>query len=87
MKMRPSPPPCPGLGRTTAAAIIALLAVRIYTAWLSHPGPRWLLLAVVGVSADTDGRCSSHGASPINRVLGYVVAAVITLAWSCRWCS
>jgi len=64
-------------------AIIALLAVGgIYTALppFLTVGPRWLLLAVVGfllIPAVISHRTGHH---EFNRVLGYVVSAVITLA-------
>jgi len=64
-------------------AIIALLAVAgIYTALppFLTLGPRWLLLAVVSVLLIPTVVSLRTGHYQINRVLGYVVSAVITLA-------
>src|SRR5258706_154462 len=64
-------------------AIIALLAVGgIYTALppFLTLGPRWLLLAVVGVLLIPTVVSLRTGHYQLNRVLGYVVSAVITLA-------
>jgi hypothetical protein len=64
-------------------AIVALLAVGgIYTALPSFliMGPRWLLLGIVAlllIPAVISHRTGHH---ELNRVLGYVVSAVITLA-------
>src|SRR5258706_120749 len=64
-------------------AIIALLAVGgIYTALppFLTLGPRWLLLAVVSVLLIPTVVSLRTGHYQLNRVLGYVVSAVITLA-------
>jgi len=64
-------------------AIIALLAVGgIYTALppFLTLGPRWLLLAVVSVLLIPTVVSLRTGHYQVNRVLGYVVSAVITLA-------
>ncbi len=64
-------------------AIIALLAVGgIYTALPSFLtlGPRWLLLAVVGILLIPTVISRRTGHHDLNRVLGYVVSAVITFA-------
>jgi len=64
-------------------AIIALLAVGgIYTALppFLTLGPRWLLLAVVGALLIPTVVSLRTGHYQLNRVLGYVVSAVITLA-------
>src|SRR5882762_11971957 len=64
-------------------AIIALLAVGgIYTALppFLTLGPRWLLLAVVSVLLIPTVVSLRTGHYQVNRVLGYVVRAVITLA-------
>src|SRR5260370_38447296 len=64
-------------------AIIALLAVGgIYTALppFLTLGPRWLLLAGVGVLLIPTVVALRTGHYQLNRVLGYVVSAVITLA-------
>jgi len=64
-------------------AIIALLAVGgIYTALppFLTLGPRWLLLAVVGVLLIPTVVALRTGHHQLNRVLGHMVSAVITLA-------
>src|SRR5258707_2808852 len=64
-------------------AIVALLAVGgIYPALppFLTLGPRWLLLAVVGVLLMPTVVALRTGHYQLNRVLGYVVSAVITLA-------
>src|ERR1700704_986978 len=64
-------------------AIIALLAVGgIYTALppFLTLGPRWLLLAVVSALLVPTVVSLRTGHYQLNRVLGYVVSAVITLA-------
>jgi hypothetical protein len=64
-------------------AIIALLAVAgIYTALppFLTLGPRWLLLAVVGALLIPTVVSLRMGHYQLNRVLGYLVSAVITLA-------
>ncbi len=64
-------------------AIIALLAVGgIYTALppFLTLGPRWLLLAVVGVLLIPTVVALRTGHHQLNRALGYVVSTVITLA-------
>jgi len=63
--------------------IIALLAVGgIYTALPSSLiiGPRWLLLALVIVLEIPAALSHRTGHHELNRILGYVVSAVITLA-------
>ncbi len=64
-------------------AIVALLAVGgIYTALPSFliVGPRWLFLAVVAVLLIPTVVAQRTGHHELNRFLGYVVSAVITLA-------
>jgi len=64
-------------------AVIALLAVGgIYTALPSFLtlGPRWLLLAVVGILLIPTVISYRRGLHELNRILGYVISAVITLA-------
>jgi hypothetical protein len=64
-------------------AIIALLAVGgIYTALppFLTLGPRWLLLALVGVLLIPTVVALRTGHHQLNRALGYVVSTVITLA-------
>lgn len=63
--------------------IIALLAVGgIYTALPSSLiiGPRWLLLAIVTVLVVPAIISHRTGHHKLNRILGYIVSAVITLA-------
>src|SRR5712692_11345655 len=76
----PMPVPMP---EPRLPAIIALLAVGgIYTALPSFLviGPRWLLLAVVGILLIPTVISHRTGRHELNRVLGHVVSAVITLA-------
>lgn len=64
-------------------AIVALLAVGgVYTALPSFLtlGPRWVLLAVVGILLIPTVISHRTGHHELNRVLGYVVSSVITLA-------
>src|SRR5258708_16524570 len=64
-------------------SIIALLAVGgIYTALPAFLtlGPRWLLLAVVGVLLIPTVVALRTGHHRLNRALGYVVSTLITLA-------
>jgi hypothetical protein len=64
-------------------AIVALLAVGgIYTALPSFliMGPRWLLLGLVALLLIPTVISLRTGHHELNRVLGYVVSAVITLA-------
>lgn len=64
-------------------AVVALLAVGgIYTALPSFliMGPRWLLLGIVALLLIPTVISHRTGHHELNRVLGYVVSAVITLA-------
>jgi hypothetical protein len=70
-------------GEPRLPAVIALLAVGgVYTALPAFLtlGPRWLLLAVVGVLLIPAVISHRTGHHELNRVLGYVVSAVITFA-------
>jgi hypothetical protein len=77
-----TPMPAPG-AEPRLPAVIALLAVGgIYTALppFLTLGPRWLLLAVVGILLIPTLISHRTGHHELNRVLGYVISAAITLA-------
>jgi len=77
-----TPTPPPG-AEPRLPAFIALLAVGgIYTALPSFLiiGPRWLLLALVVILLIPTVISHRTGRHDLNRILGYVVSAVITLA-------
>ena len=70
-------------GEPRLPAVIALLAVGgIYTALppFLTIGPRWVLLAVVGFLLIPTVISHRRGLHQLNRILGYVISVVITLA-------